>query len=61
MAALLHVTVPAQPVAVKVAELPAQIVELLILTLGAEGVVLTIKLTEFDITLTHPFSVQVAV
>lgn len=61
MTALLHVTVPAQPVAVKVAELPVQIVALFTLILGGEGVVLTIKLTEFETKLTHPFCVQVAV
>lgn len=61
VAALLQVTIPVQPVAVRVAELPEQIVALLILTLGAEGVVLTIKLTEFDAILTQLFSVQVAV
>ena len=62
VAALLHVTVPIQPVAVKVAVLPVQIAELLILTFGAEGAgdVLTVKLTEFDDTLLQLFTTQIA-
>ena len=49
LAPVLHVTVPAQPVAVKVAVSPAQIAGLLLDTVGAGGVVPVVMVITFEV------------